>query len=951
MPKNHTLRLLLLFLFAFSIVTTVGCRGCRDDQAKTAEEKKKEEDEKKKEQEEKDKPSFEAEAAVVYPGQYEDATRRNRTKRGHWITADYRLTANKFDAQGNITAHSSALNTPVNIENTDYYSVSSRPFTIAKGEQKNLSTNVYIPRRDKGSSTFITFNLQRNSGVTVPDFHGVPLMMPYQYHIVVLTKEADKYGYFNVIDSVSIPYNQDSVSKVPNFYTIVRTRPDIEPISLPRQSLYWTTIAYVVWDDLDVDQLDADQQQALVDWIHFGGQLILSGPDSLDQLANSFLADYLPATIKSSRNLNAQDFESINKHWALKDKNLNQDRKIILDDGSPIIGVDFDVHPAANFVTNTGKIAVERQVGRGRIVATAFSLKSKPIINWRSYQSFFNAAILRRPARKFGETVDNTSLAFSWIDDATSIFDPLIGSTLRYLSRDLVQSVQSQAGQQNGTPPSAEVTPKMVLGFALVNSNYPSSEDDLFRTKTAPSKQVRNLDDHWHYGGFTHDQQSGAAGWNDESGISAAARETLRQAAGISPPSSAFVLKMLSIYLLVLVPINWLIFRSMGRVEWAWVAAPVIAIAGALMVAKMASLDIGFVRSNTQVACLEVYADYPRAHVAQYSALYTSLSTGYELELDNPSAQSLPLGEPYKKWKEKGISPVTMRQTIKNRLEGFQVQSNSTGMLHTEMMLDLNGIFSMVQKDGQVRIDNLTPINIDQAAVLRRNEEGVLQAAWLGKLEATTYSENLIFENIKSMGDPWENSLTLKTRWMSEELWERYEPAIEVLDDGTAKVDIGSIRELTPELQEQWPDFVMLANRLPTVREFDAVETIEERKIGFDQFKQILRQLNQFEELNVSAMFQQVINNLTLAKGEVRMIAVTNEPLGKNFLKPVSTQTKQQTLVVVHLKRPAFADAIPDVNSIEDFTGNSNLDYLEELESLDESLEEEMGDLEQEEDN
>ena len=34
---------------------------------------------------------------------------------------------------------------------------------------------------------------------------------------------------------------------------------------------------------------------------------------------------------------------------------------------------------------------------------------------------------------------------------------------------------------------------------------------------------------------------------------------------------------MLAIYLLVLVPLNWLVFWLIGKVEWAWIAAPLIA--------------------------------------------------------------------------------------------------------------------------------------------------------------------------------------------------------------------------------------------------------------------------------------------------------------------------------------------------------------------------------------
>ena len=51
-------------------------------------------------------------------------------------------------------------------------------------------------------------------------------------------------------------------------------------------------------------------------------------------------------------------------------------------------------------------------------------------------------------------------------------------------------------------------------------------------------------------------------------------------------------------YLFVLVPLNWLLFRVLGRVELAWAAAPVIAVVCTGLVVWLAQLDIGFARSD-----------------------------------------------------------------------------------------------------------------------------------------------------------------------------------------------------------------------------------------------------------------------------------------------------------------------------------------------------------------
>ena len=928
-----------------------GCRGCRSER-KTPEEIKAAQEEAKKERE---KPTFEIEEPVVYPGQYENTARTNRVKPGHWTTTDFRITANKFAAQGDMKCYGSRNIKGLPVEDTDYIAVSNRPFSLPKGESKSLESSVYLPRREGAKSSSITYSMSRSGG-GIALFAGEPrifnLLKSFEYHLVVLTNRPDSYGYVPNMDCVNLPKDEFQ-SKPPSFYNVVRTRPSEGPITLPRQTLNWTTIAYLVWDNLTVDQLDADQQQAMLDWIHFGGQLIISGPDGLDKLKSSFLADYLPATVAGTRNLVARDFTEINEHWALKDSKLDVRRVIQVDEKSPLIGVDFDMHPDASFVNNTGKIVAERQVGRGRIVVSSFSLSAKPVIGWGSFKSFFNGALLRKPSRKFGETVEG-QLAFRWLNDDTSIFDPLLGSTLRFLSRDLAKNDINTFDGQTGTPVDPRMSVSAVTGMSDYGTSAPSVlgyneyRDGRLRIKEAPIKRARNLEDHWHYGGFQHEEQSGTAGWNDSSGISTAARETLKQAAGITPPSSRFVFRMLAVYLLVLVPINWAIFRMVGRVEWAWIAAPFIAIGGALMVARMASLDIGFVRSNSQVSCLEIYSDYSRAHIAQYSALYTSLSTGYELELDNPTAQALPLGDPTRnKNREKTPTLVTLRKTLATRLEGFQVQSNSTGMLHTEMMVDLLGTISLNRANDELRVANSTAVKLSDAAVLRRTEAGELQAAWIGELEIASESAPVKFTDIDNAATPWRDSNILKRQDSASDYWNQLKPnwqqvqADQVDSNGRVisrdenKVRVGDVKDNIAELARKWDEFVGIMIRNVGNTENDINQTM----INYKEFSAIITQMGRVDGLNVSRMFNAVSRQLALAPGEIRMIAVTNQPIGKNAFSPAATQTKEQTLVVVHLQRPKFADAKPDKNSLEDISETSYGDWYEQQQ--DQALDEE----------
>ena len=103
----------------------------------------------------------------------------------------------------------------------------------------------------------------------------------------------------------------------------------------------------------------------------------------------------------------------------------------------------------------------------------------------------------------------------------------------------------------------------------------------------------------------------------------------------------------------------------------------------------------------------------------------------------------------------------------------------------------------------------------------------------------------------------------------------------------------------------------------------------------------------------MSRIFDAVIDNLQLAKGEMRLLGVTDQALGTTKFSPASTQTEQQTLVVAHLKRAKLPNPIPDTNTRRDFSGRSNLDWLDELEELEEkAMKRESGEeIEDEEDS
>jgi hypothetical protein len=171
-----------------------------------------------------------------------------------------------------------------------------------------------------------------------------------------------------------------------------------------------------------------------------------------------------------------------------------------------------------------------------------------------------------------------------------------------------------------------------------------------------------------------------------------------------------------------------------------WFAAPVIAVVCAVVVVRQAQLDIGFVRSQNEVAVVEMQADYPRALVTRYTSFYTSLSTSYDITFDGPGAQVLPFpakGDPSATGLLRGESPsaVVYRYGADVGLDGFRVKTSSTQMIHCEQMLEMGGGWEWgATGQGGERLINRTGYRFDGVGAVRRTNRGEVETAWLGSL-------------------------------------------------------------------------------------------------------------------------------------------------------------------------------------------------------------------------
>ena len=876
-PLSRGFKLLVAFTVLLGLAAAMpGCGGCTSSPTSTAAKKKKDEEEQKKKakdkkKKEKPKPNFDPIQVRMWPSNDPTQAKRNpdmHIKQGHWVALNATTKANNFDFVGELATFAEAKGTnpplPLELENTNSRLSVWRPASLPKGQSKNFETLLFIPKRPQqaGWNYSIRNELRglRGGGLQEPANNIAAALKSHEHIMVVLASNPAAYTHLDKLHSVRMPEVEAYESETLQYYYVVRPNAE-KRVPLPTHSLAWTTTSHVVWDDINPAVVTAEQQQAMLDWLHWGGQIIISGPSSLDKLKGSFLHAYLPAEAAETVKLDQSAFDELNAVWSLQEtKKKNRLRTITIHPERPMVGVRFKKHLAAADVAGTGGLVVERRVGGGRVVVTAFPLTDVRIKQWKNFDSFFNAALIRRPPRSFKSHQELATLQVAWADQglAHMLLEPRLGSTLRYFSRDVgyLRDDQRAPAPVVYQPDVMPATPGMPVTTATaMMSGYGGYYD---QPPIDTTGQHPALED-WHFGGYVAAPQMGVAAWRDDGAATDAARQALTEAAGIEIPQADFVFKVLLVYLTILVPLNWFVFWMLGRVEWAWVAAPIIAVIGAGAVIRLAQLDIGFARSRTEIAVLEVQGGYERAHLTRYTALYTSLSSSYRLAFADQSAPlALPLAQPPgdtpAAQQISAIDHVTFRRDRDYSLSGLQVQSNFTKMVHSEQMLPLEGKLSLVGDDQKGwTVKNTSGVTVHDVGVLRRTSAGQAQAAFLAKLEPNT-SAQLAF---KALPPPGEGQV--QSYWLPQ--WNG--SAVLTQSSGDSSQEKGQVR--------------------------------------------------------LTRLARLAAEQLQLMKGDVRLVGWTDELLPGMQIVPEAPQNKMYTLVVAHLVRGELPLVRPDSNVAEDY--------------------------------
>lgn len=689
-------RLLLLIL----LLLMPGCDGCRDA----------EEDEAEKDQ--MPVQAIESQRLRVQPAT--EGLMLNNYKPGHWGTASLELKSNIDDLRGDLesVATGDAM-MPFEVPGTDTAIRFQRPAVLPKGQRRRLQIRFLMPgvpgfEGRKGLKS----DFSSRGGGLVFSTGNEPLaaMQPQEYFFVTFTDRSEFFIGLQAADFTALPTDLvTSPDKIWHYRVVIPAADDL--ISLSDSLFGWTATAYLLWDDTAPLQITDDQQRAIIDWVHFGGRLIVNGPARQDW-NDSFLAPYLPLADITQTELDGEAMGQMVTAWSVPDDPSGDVISRTLRERTGVPGIEGQRHPQTQEVADSRGLVLRRRVGRGLVVMTRFDLTEDWLRKWNSMQSFYNGALMARPPRRYRS--ERIEIAGAEFDD----FSDMPASTLTW------------AGNLEGSEKEAALTTGLRL---LTRDGGPgaNSVEDAARHALQQGSVADPYDT-----SLVGSSLGGMGAWNDFSGPAIAAREALREASGISIPRSDFVVHSLAWYLLALVPVNFLLFRLIGRLEWAWLGVPVIAVAGAVWVARNAQLDIGFARSRNELAVLELQPDHPRGVLTRYISLYNSLSTTYRADFDSADVCCAPLAG------SRDVDDPTAARELRLRfgyapgatLDGFAVPSNRTDMLHFEQIFDAGGTLQ-ISSDGS-SVFNGTSIDLEDVVVDRSTAESGAEVAVVGLLEA-----------------------------------------------------------------------------------------------------------------------------------------------------------------------------------------------------------------------
>jgi hypothetical protein len=677
----------------------------------------------------------------------------------HWSTVILELRANRADYDGALQF------LPIKLAGMPQEMVYGREARLVKEQRSRLGIQLMIPQVPKEKE--LNVELLQPGAIRYDELWQVPirLLPPHQMLIVVLSKEPGSYASWSRLPSF-VPSGSDREDPLTldlqRYYRMVLPE-EPDKAFLSPHPLTWAPISHIIWDGLPPDALSVSHQQAMLDWLHWGGQIVIvggAGP-TYSIFRDSFLGPYLPGEpTGENKALGQAELGPLSQSYppTVQPGSVAEQEK-------PVQRIQFDVSslgagpyqrpvpiqplpkqplilaglrplPGASTIPlgegSPYLLAVESRVGRGRITMLTIHPSDPALIAWPGFDTLIRRVVLRRPEEP--GSVPNGGGSPQYPGGSRQFLEGPDLSWYRITSRDA--GAEAEAAEQRALDAARSTSPGPRFGVQTVPSKAKAQAQAQAQIADpgsgAPNSEAEDA----------ALRRTGVAEWRDTTALPRLTRELLEKASGITVPGKPFVLKVILAYVLAVVPLNLLLCRVLfRRREWAWIIVPLLALGFAVAVERVAAYDMGYDSACDEIDLIEVQGGYSRAHLSRFASLYTTGRARYTISYPNdPTALALPFNNQRAIGGEEVTTAVWQSFPVA-ALRSLAVQPRSLAMFRAEQILSLPGVIHLVDNNGKRMIRNETDLELRDAVLVdypargQRNEHALGTIAAGGSVE------------------------------------------------------------------------------------------------------------------------------------------------------------------------------------------------------------------------
>lgn len=196
-------------------------------------------------------------------------------------------------------------------------------------------------------------------------------------------------------------------------------------------------------------------------------------------------------------------------------------------------------------------------------------------------------------------------------------------------------------------------------------------------------------------------------------------------------PSPLFVIAFLGVYILLVVPVNYFVFRSFKRIEYAWFALPVIAIVFGLIAYNIGYFSQSRTLDADEITFVEGVADSQMVSAKTFLAIYSPTKINEKIRFPEEQVLARPLVaegfampgmRPGQADSSTGRNPLTVTYENGFDVEGFIIHPWAARSLECDFVTDLGGkiqsqlVFGSSGVEGTIK--NLLNYDLFSAALI-----------------------------------------------------------------------------------------------------------------------------------------------------------------------------------------------------------------------------------------